>query len=119
MQRWAEAHRCRDIPGQDLKYCRGGKNHAGKPRAYGKHWNVRRMWKRRFAGPDRRDRYDRFTGSRSGVPVRPRRGADPDGTVHAAHWKEMFDGYLRERAARTEEEFVPFDLVADYELLED
>jgi beta-phosphoglucomutase family hydrolase len=36
-------------------------------------------------------------------------------TVHAAAWKEMFDGYLRERAARTTgEEFVPFDPVADY-----
>jgi HAD superfamily hydrolase (TIGR01509 family) len=35
-------------------------------------------------------------------------------TVHAAAWKEMFDGYLRERAARTGEEFVPFDQVADY-----
>jgi beta-phosphoglucomutase family hydrolase len=34
--------------------------------------------------------------------------------VHAAAWKEMFDGYLRERAARTGEEFVPFDPVADY-----
>jgi len=34
--------------------------------------------------------------------------------VHAAAWKEMFDGYLRERAARTGEEFVPFDADADY-----
>jgi beta-phosphoglucomutase family hydrolase len=36
-------------------------------------------------------------------------------TVHAAAWKAMFDDYLRERAARTGEEFVPFDPVADYE----
>jgi beta-phosphoglucomutase family hydrolase len=35
-------------------------------------------------------------------------------TIHAAAWKEMFDGYLRERAARTGEEFVPFDPVVDY-----
>ena len=36
-------------------------------------------------------------------------------TVHAAAWKEMFDGYLNERAARTkEEEFHPFDPVAEY-----
>jgi beta-phosphoglucomutase family hydrolase len=35
-------------------------------------------------------------------------------TVHAAAWKEMFDGYLRERAARTGEQFVPFDPVTDY-----
>ena len=35
-------------------------------------------------------------------------------TVHAAAWKEMFDAYLRQLAARTGEEFVPFDPVADY-----
>src|ERR687898_1808262 len=35
-------------------------------------------------------------------------------TVHAAAWKEMFDGYLREQAARTGGEFDPFDPVADY-----
>src|ERR687894_3314045 len=35
-------------------------------------------------------------------------------TVHAAAWKEMFDGYLSERAARAGEEFVPFDPIADY-----
>jgi beta-phosphoglucomutase family hydrolase len=35
--------------------------------------------------------------------------------VHAAAWKEMFDAYLKERAARTGEEFVPFDPVADYD----
>jgi beta-phosphoglucomutase family hydrolase len=35
--------------------------------------------------------------------------------VHAAAWKEMFDEFLRERAARTGEKFVPFDPVADYD----
>jgi beta-phosphoglucomutase family hydrolase len=35
-------------------------------------------------------------------------------TVHAAAWKEMFDGYLRERAERGGETFVPFDAVEDY-----
>ena len=35
--------------------------------------------------------------------------------VHATAWEEMFDAYLRERAARTGEEFVPFDPVADYD----
>jgi beta-phosphoglucomutase family hydrolase len=35
-------------------------------------------------------------------------------TVHAAAWKRMFDQYLRGRAARTGEQFVPFDPVADY-----
>jgi beta-phosphoglucomutase family hydrolase len=35
--------------------------------------------------------------------------------VHAAAWKEMFDAFLRERAARTGAQFVPFDPVADYD----
>ncbi|MFC4051626.1 HAD family hydrolase [Actinomadura syzygii] len=34
--------------------------------------------------------------------------------VHAAAWKEMFDGYLRERARRTGEPFTEFDTVKDY-----
>ena len=36
-------------------------------------------------------------------------------TIHAAAWKEMFDDYLHERSARTGEEFVPFDPIADYD----
>ena len=35
--------------------------------------------------------------------------------VHAAAWKEMFDGYLRERTATSGERFVPFDPVMDYD----
>ena len=35
--------------------------------------------------------------------------------VHAAAWKRMFDEYLRERARRTGEPFVPFDERADYD----
>jgi beta-phosphoglucomutase family hydrolase len=35
--------------------------------------------------------------------------------VHAAAWKEMFDGYLRDRAAQTGKEFVAFDPVEDYD----
>ncbi len=35
-------------------------------------------------------------------------------SVHAAAWKEMFDSYLRRRAAQTGEPFVPFGQ-ADYE----
>ncbi len=35
--------------------------------------------------------------------------------VHSAAWKQMFDGYLRERAARSDEAFVPFDPVRDYD----
>jgi beta-phosphoglucomutase family hydrolase len=34
--------------------------------------------------------------------------------VHAAAWKEMFDGFLRSRAEETGGEFVPFDEGADY-----
>jgi beta-phosphoglucomutase family hydrolase len=35
--------------------------------------------------------------------------------VHAAAWKQMFDAYLRERAERTGQPFVPFDEVRDYD----
>jgi beta-phosphoglucomutase family hydrolase len=35
--------------------------------------------------------------------------------VHAVAWKEMFDGYLHERAQRSGESFVPFDATADYD----
>jgi len=35
-------------------------------------------------------------------------------TLHAAAWKEMFDAFLRARADRTGEAFVPFDAVSDY-----
>ncbi|MGH3389108.1 MAG: HAD family hydrolase [Actinomadura sp.] len=36
-------------------------------------------------------------------------------TVHAAAWKTMFDEFLRARAERAGEPFVPFDPVADYD----
>jgi beta-phosphoglucomutase family hydrolase len=36
-------------------------------------------------------------------------------TIHSRAWKETFDSYLRERALRIGEPFVPFDPVADYE----
>src|SRR5262249_22654377 len=39
----------------------------------------------------------------------------PTAAVHAAAWKELFDDFLRERAARTGEPFVPFDPVVDYD----
>ena len=35
--------------------------------------------------------------------------------VHAAAWKEMFDAFLRKRAAQAGEKFEPFDPVADYD----
>jgi beta-phosphoglucomutase family hydrolase len=34
--------------------------------------------------------------------------------VHDAAWKDMFDEFLRQRAAETGEKFVPFDPVKDY-----
>ena len=39
--------------------------------------------------------------------------------IHAAAWKEMFDAYLRERAQRTGEPFVPFDSHDDYDAFVD
>jgi beta-phosphoglucomutase family hydrolase len=36
-------------------------------------------------------------------------------SVHRRAWKEMFDAYLRARAQRTGDRFVPFDIDADYE----
>lgn len=35
--------------------------------------------------------------------------------IHAAAWKEMFDGYLKARAAETGTAFVAFDEVGDYD----
>jgi beta-phosphoglucomutase family hydrolase len=35
--------------------------------------------------------------------------------VHAAAWKQMFDDYLRSRAEKTGEQFVPFDAVREYD----
>ena len=35
-------------------------------------------------------------------------------SVHAAAWKQLFDGFLKQRAADTGEAFVPFDIDADY-----
>jgi len=35
--------------------------------------------------------------------------------VHDAAWKEMFDAFLRDRAERTGQPFVPFDPVRDYD----
>jgi beta-phosphoglucomutase family hydrolase len=35
--------------------------------------------------------------------------------VHAAAWKEMFDAFLRRRAAEQGEDFVPFDAAGDYD----
>jgi beta-phosphoglucomutase family hydrolase len=39
----------------------------------------------------------------------------PTAKVHAAAWKQMFDGYLRHRAEQAGQPFVPFDPVADYD----
>ena len=35
-------------------------------------------------------------------------------SVHKKAWKTMFDSYLRDRAQRTGEQFVPFDIDSDY-----
>jgi len=39
----------------------------------------------------------------------------PTAKVHAEAWKQMFDDFLRERAQRSGEAFVPFDSVHDYD----
>ena len=36
-------------------------------------------------------------------------------SVHRTAWKAMFDSYLRDRAKKTGEPFVPFDVAADYQ----
>ena len=36
-------------------------------------------------------------------------------TVHASAWKQTLDTFLRRRAERTGESWVPFDAVADYD----
>lgn len=35
-------------------------------------------------------------------------------SVHAAAWKKLFDSFLEERAARSSEPFIPFDVDTDY-----
>ena len=40
-------------------------------------------------------------------------------SVHAACWKQMFDEYLRKRAAQRGEAFRPFDIATDYRLYVD
>jgi beta-phosphoglucomutase family hydrolase len=37
-------------------------------------------------------------------------------SVHAAAWKQLFDGFLERRAAETGKPFAPFDIEADYRL---
>jgi beta-phosphoglucomutase family hydrolase len=39
--------------------------------------------------------------------------------VHARAWKQMFDAFLQERAAKTGDPFVPFDEVKDYDVYVD
>ena len=92
----------------------GGQEPCWYPRAYGESSE---------GGVRERDKPRELTGGLAviGLPGSVRACLfDLDGvltrtaTVHAAAWKEMFDGYLRERASRTGEEFVPFDPDADY-----
>jgi beta-phosphoglucomutase family hydrolase len=98
-----------------LRYCRGGKNHPETQGLWGS------IGRRHACGRDESwDQTNRFAVI--GLPGSVRACLfDLDGvltrtaTIHAAAWKEMFDGYLRGRAARTGEEFVPFDPIADYD----
>lgn len=56
-----------------------------------------------------RDRYDAVLFDLDGVIT-------DTASLHAACWKQMFDEYLRQRAARTGETFRPFDIDTDYRL---
>lgn len=35
-------------------------------------------------------------------------------SVHASAWKKLFDGFLTQRAAQSDEPFVPFNIDSDY-----
>src|SRR5262245_22495983 len=59
-----------------------------------------------------RDKYDAVLLDLDGVIT-------DTASVHAACWKQMFDEYLRKRAAQRGEPFRPFDLVTDYRLYVD
>lgn len=59
-----------------------------------------------------RDRYDAVLLDLDGVITDTAR-------VHAACWKQMFDDYLQNRAAKRNEAFEPFDLAGDYRLYVD
>ncbi|WP_228035730.1 HAD family phosphatase [Oculatella sp. LEGE 06141] len=39
--------------------------------------------------------------------------------IHAACWKRMFDDFLKQQAAKTQEPFEPFDIINDYNLYVD
>ena len=74
--------------------------------------------------PDRSQRptVDPFPRTSLGLPARVRACLfDLDGVItdtarlHAAAWKEMFDGYLKARAEATCTTFVAFDGVGDYD----
>jgi beta-phosphoglucomutase family hydrolase len=64
---------------------------------------------------------DRAASTRLGLPERVHACLfDLDGvltdtaSVHATAWKQMFDAFLADRAERSGEEFVPFDIGTDY-----
>src|ERR1700738_2623910 len=59
-----------------------------------------------------RDRYDAVLLDLDGVIT-------DTASVHAACWKQMFDGYLQKRATQSGEVFHPFDSAADYRLYVD
>ena len=93
--------------------------HDARQRRRGDRVVVQRGRSRREGQGDRRG-----TGGRGvpwGCPRQVTAGLfDLDGVltdtaaVHDKAWKETFDAFLRERAERTGEPFVPFDPVADY-----
>src|SRR6188472_3722409 len=59
-----------------------------------------------------RDQYDAVLFDLDGVIT-------DTANLHAACWKQMFDEYLRKRAAERGEPFCPFELATDYRLYVD
>jgi beta-phosphoglucomutase-like phosphatase (HAD superfamily) len=59
-----------------------------------------------------RDKYDAVLLDLDGVIT-------DTANIHAACWKQMFDAYLRKRAAERGEPFRPFEIATDYRLYVD
>ena len=69
-------------------------------------------WARRARIASTREHYDAVLFDLDGVITNT-------ASVHAACWKQMFDGYLQKRATQRGEAFRPFDLDVDYRLYVD
>jgi beta-phosphoglucomutase family hydrolase len=69
----------------------------------------RSMPQPKSGSPITRDQYDAILFDLDGVITNT-------ASLHAACWKDMFDAYLKKRAAQRNETFRPFDIATDYRL---